>query len=167
MRGAHSVGWRAPHRLRHTCPMLTVRFAADGDEARWRELFTAYGVFYETAFDRPVLDGVWRWIRDPEHPLICFLAEDARGRVIGFAHVREQSDTFTAGPGWYLDDLYTDENARGTGAGTALIDAIAAHAAAHGGGTLRWITAADNERAQRVYDRLAERTTWVTYEKEV
>ncbi len=27
-------------------------------------------------------------------------------------------------------------------------------------------TAADNARAQRVYDRLAVRTTWVTYELE-
>jgi uncharacterized pyridoxal phosphate-containing UPF0001 family protein len=48
-----------------------------------------------------------------------------------------------------------------------LLEAIAAHARAHGGGTVRWITAADNERAQRVYDRLATRATWVTYEWEV
>ena len=49
---------------------------------------------------------------------------------------------------------------------TALLEAVADHAAANGGGTLRWITAADNERAQRVYDRLATHTTWVTYERE-
>ncbi|MGY6498978.1 MAG: N-acetyltransferase family protein [Microcella sp.] len=146
--------------------MVQVRPAAAGDEARWRELFAAYGVFYETTFEPAVLDGVWAWIRDPEHPLLCFVAVDDADRVVGFAHVREQPDTFTAGPGWYLDDLFTDPDARGTGAGTALIEAISAHAAAHGGGTLRWITADDNERAQRVYDRLATRTTWVTYEKE-
>jgi hypothetical protein len=32
------------------------------------------------------------------------------------------------------------------------------------GGSLRWITAADNERAQRAYERVATRTSWVTYE---
>jgi len=144
---------------------LTIRQATPGDAERWRELFAAYGVFYETAFDDAVLDGVWAWILDPGHPVTAFLAE-ADGVVVGFAHVREQPDTFTAGPGWFLDDLYTDPTHRGSGIGTALLDAISAHAAAHGGGTLRWITAADNERAQRVYDRLATRTTWVTYEQE-
>lgn len=144
---------------------VTVRPIAAGDAARWRELFTAYGVFYETDFDDAVLDGVWAWLMDAEHPLFCLVAEHD-GQVVGFAHVREQPDTFTAGPGWFLDDLYTAPEARGAGTGTALLDAIAEHARAHGGGTIRWITAADNERAQRVYDRLATRTTWVTYEKE-
>ena len=142
---------------------VTVRPIGASDAARWRELFTAYGVFYETDFDDAVLDGVWAWLMDAEHPLFCLVAEHD-GQVVGFAHVREQPDTFTAGPGWFLDDLYTAPEGRGAGAGTALLDAIAEHARAHGGGTIRWITAADNERAQRVYDRLATRTTWVTYE---
>ena len=145
--------------------LVTVRAIEAADAARWRELFTAYGVFYETDFSGEVVDGVWAWLMDAEHPLFCLVAESA-GRVVGFAHVREQPDTFTAGPGWFLDDLYTEPEARGSGAGTALIAAIEHHARAHGGGTIRWITAVDNERAQRVYDRLATRATWVTYELE-
>lgn len=145
---------------------VVVRPIEPHDHERWRTLFTAYGVFYETAFDDAVLEGVWAWLMDAEHPLICLVAEHA-GEVVGFAHLREQPDTFTAGPGWYLDDLYTVPEVRGSGAGTALLEAIAAHARAHGGGTIRWITAADNTRAQGVYDRLATRTSWVTYEWEV
>lgn len=144
----------------------TVRRVEARDEQRWRELFTAYGIFYDTAFTDEILDGVWEWLTDARHPLFCLVAE-AEGELIGFAHVREQPDTFTAGPAWYLDDLYTEPAVRGSGAGTALLQAIAEHARAHGGGTVRWITAADNERAQRVYDRLATRTSWVTYEWEV
>ena len=145
---------------------VSVRPIEARDEHRWRELFTAYGVFYETDFDATVLDGVWSWLLDAHHPLFSLVAE-IDGRVVAFSHVREQPDTFTAGPGWYLDDLYTEPDARGTGAGSALITAIEAHARANGGGTIRWITAIDNLRAQRVYDRLATRATWVTYEKEV
>jgi len=33
-------------------------------------------------------------------------------------------------------------------------------------GTLRWITASDNLTAQALYDQVATRATWVTYEKE-
>ncbi|HQE47242.1 MAG TPA: GNAT family N-acetyltransferase, partial [Rhodoglobus sp.] len=83
-----------------------------------------------------------------------------------FAHYRSHPDTFTGGRDWFLDDLYVDPDARGTGHATALIEHLADLARAAGpAGTLRWITAADNERAQRVYDRIATKTTWVTYEK--
>lgn len=145
---------------------LLVRWVCPSDAEVWRELFRAYGSFYATTFDDVVLDGVWAWLLDPRHPEVCLVAEVGR-EVVGFAHARQEPDTFTAGPGWHLDDLYTDPAHRGRGIGTALIDALARHAAGNGGGTVRWITAADNSRAQRVYDRLAVRTSWVTYEREV
>lgn len=145
---------------------LVVRPVAARDAARWRELFAAYGAFYGTTFAPAVLDGVWAWLMDDAHPVHALVAE-RDGVVIGFAHVRDQPDTFTAGPGWFLDDLFTDPSSRGAGAATALLGAIEEHARAEGGGTVRWITAADNAAAQRLYDRVATRTTWVTYEREV
>jgi ribosomal protein S18 acetylase RimI-like enzyme len=86
--------------------------------------------------------------------------------LVGFAHLRRLSDTFTAGPAWSLDDLYVAPEHRGAGIARALIAACEATAHAAGGGTLRWITASDNGTAQRLYDTIATRTTWVTYEKE-
>jgi ribosomal protein S18 acetylase RimI-like enzyme len=144
---------------------ITIRPIGSPDRAAWEELFLAYGRFYDTDFDPAVIDGVWEWLMDARHPLTGFVAV-VDGAVVGFAHLREQPDTFTAGPGWFLDDLYVSQERRSAGAGTALLDAVAQHAATHGGGTLRWITAHDNDRAQRVYDRFATRTSWVTYEKE-
>jgi len=144
---------------------VIVRDIEAEDRAVWQRLFTSYGVFYETAFDQHVIDGVWAWLMDVRHPQRARVAI-LGGEIVGFAHFRAQPDTFTASDGWYLDDLFTDPEARGAGAATALIEAIAAEATASGGGTLRWITADDNERAQRVYDRLATRARWVTYEKE-
>ncbi len=32
---------------------------------------------------------------------------------------------------------------------------------------VRWITAEDNHTAQRLYDDMAEKTTWVTYDYRV
>ena len=86
------------------------------------------------------------------------------GELVGFAHLRRHSDTFTGGPAWFLDDLFTAPAARGHGVATALIAALRAHADANGGGTISWITADDNLTAQRVYDKVATRTRWVTYE---
>ena len=139
------------------------------DRQAWRELFTAYGVFYETDFSPEVLDGVWAWLMDAAHEVSALVAEVDTGsgpRLVGFAHLRRLQDTFTAGPGWSLDDLYVSPDHRGAGIARALIAACSATAHAAGGGTLRWITAADNSTAQGLYDTVATRTTWVTYEKE-
>lgn len=142
-----------------------VRAVSAEDQEAWQRLFKAYGVFYETAFDDDVCQGVWRWLMEDNHPVQCFVAEKA-GVVVGFAHLRAQHDTFTAGPSWFLDDLFTAPEARGNGVATALIEHVKNFAGTQGGGTLRWITAADNHGAQRLYDALAQRTSWVVYQDE-
>jgi GNAT superfamily N-acetyltransferase len=143
---------------------LVVRPIAADDEARWRELFTAYGVFYETAFTDEVLDRVWALLITPGSGVEALVAEHD-GAIVGFAHHRSHPDTFTGTRDRYLDDLYVDPSTRGLGAATMLIESIIGIARAAGEtGVLRWITAADNVRAQRVYDRIATKTTWLTYE---
>jgi len=142
---------------------LVIRPIADGDLPVWRELFRAYGVFYETEFSEDVIDSTGARVLTPGSGVDALVAE-LDGAVVGFAHYRHHPDTFTLGEDWYLDDLYTDESARGHGVATALIAALQERAATTGPGTLRWITAESNARAQRVYDRVAKRTTWVTYE---
>ena len=139
------------------------------DRDAWRALFSAYGVFYETDFSPQVLDGVWTWLMDAAHDVSALVAEVDRPdcpRLVGFAHLCRVHDTFTAGPAWSLDDLYVVPERRGAGIARALIAACDTTAHAAGGGTLRWITASDNSTAQRLYDTVATRTTWVTYEKE-
>ncbi len=146
--------------------MTEIRPIAPADRAAWQELFRAYGVFYETEFGDDVFDGVWAWLLDPAHEVSALVADDA-GEIVGFAHVRRLSDTFTAGPGWFLDDLYVVPERRGRGIARDLIERVAQDGGAAGGGTLRWITAADNTGAQKLYDRIAKRASWVVYEREL
>ena len=135
------------------------------DREAWSELFRSYGVFYETDFSDEVLEKVWLVLLTAGSGIDAVVAENDEGTVVGFAHYRSHPDTFTGGRDWFLDDLYVHPDARGAGHATALIEHIADLARETGtAGTLRWITAADNEQAQRVYDRVAAKTTWVTYE---
>lgn len=141
-----------------------IRAIAQDDRQAWQRLFTAYGVFYETQFTDDVIAAVWTLLLEPGSGVDALVAEHD-GTVVGFAHYRSHPDTFTGGRDWFLDDLYVDPDARGAGHASALIEHLADLARSTGpAGTLRWITAADNERAQRVYDRIATKTTWVTYE---
>ena len=140
---------------------VTVRAIEAADHDTWADLFVAYGVFYETAFSTEVVESTWSRLITEGSGIDALVAvtDDA---VVGFAHYRSHPDTFSTGRDWYLDDLYTAPESRGTGAGTALIERLKELSASSG--TLRWITAESNATAQRLYDKVAARTTWVTYE---
>ncbi|MCU1534847.1 MAG: histone acetyltransferase [Glaciihabitans sp.] len=146
--------------------MTEIRSLRETDRSDWERLFTAYGAFYETAFTPAILDGVWAWLMDDRVELRGLVAT-RNDAIVGFALFRSVLDTFTAGTSFYLDDLFVDPAARGTGAATALINAIGDYARSRGATVVRWQTAEDNYTAQSVYNRLANRTTWVTYEKEL
>ncbi|KQM83398.1 GNAT family N-acetyltransferase [Agromyces sp. Leaf222] len=141
-----------------------IRLAAEDDFFGWLPLFEAYCRFYETELDDAKALIVWNWISDEHDPLQAALAVDDEGKPVGLAHFRVVPDSLAATKAMHLDDLYVDEEARGAGLGRALIEFVHARAAEVGAGGVSWITAADNAVAQRVYDELATRTTWVTYE---
>ena len=65
---------------------VTVRPIEAHDESVWRELFVAYGVFYETEFTEPQISTVWGWLMDPNHLTKAWVAE-IDGAVVGFGHM--------------------------------------------------------------------------------
>lgn len=141
-----------------------VRPLADLDHDRWRTLYAAYAAFYRVEQSDEHAERTWRWLRDPTHPVEGLVVEDEHGSVAGLAHVRPFPRPLSASTGGFLDDLFVDEPARGTGAVDALLDALRERAAERGWSVVRWITAHDNARAQAKYDQVATRTDWVTYD---
>ena len=142
---------------------VTVRPVAPADEQRWRELFRAYREFYHLPESEEIVSRVWGWVADPEHEVGSLVAE-ADGRIVAIADFRRFSRPSTGTVGIWLDDLFTDPEVRGRGAGRALIDRLTEIAAAEGRSVVRWITADDNAQAQALYDTLAAKTHWVTYD---
>lgn len=141
-----------------------IRMAGDDDFFGWLPLFEAYCRFYETDLDDAKALIVWNWIRDENDPLEAALAVDEEDRPIGLAQYRVVPDTLQATRAIHLDDLYVDVDARGSGVGRALIEFVHDRSREIGSGGVSWITAEDNTGAQKLYDELARRTTWVTYE---
>lgn len=133
--------------------------------AAWDRLYAGYAAFYKVEQDGAMRDTVWGWIHDPDHAVKAFLALDAAGGPIGLAHYRPFARPLRATMGIYLDDLFVDPESRGTRTADVLIEAVAEEGRRQGASLLRWITADDNYRGRGVYDRLASRTMWVTYDK--
>lgn len=142
----------------------TVRPPASADHDRWRDLYAGYAAFYQVEQSDQAAETVWRWIHDPTHQVQALLAVDGGGSVVGLAHYRTFARPLTATTGCFLDDLFVDPPARGTGAVDALLAELRSIAQRNGWSVTRWITAQDNERAKAKYDQVATRTTWLTYD---
>lgn len=143
---------------------MTVRPVEDGDFFTWIDLYSGYGDFYETPLTDEKALLVWSWLADAGHELNALFALDEAGTPVGLAHYRAFARPLAGSKGLYLDDLFVSADARGEGAATALLEALRTTARSQGFSVVRWITAADNAAAQRVYDRVAEKTNWVTYD---
>jgi predicted GNAT superfamily acetyltransferase len=64
----------------------------------------------------------------------------------------------------FLDDLFVASDNRGSGTVERLFEELDSTAQQQGWPFVRWITADDNVRAQAVYNKLSDRTAWVTYQ---
>ena len=114
-----------------------------------------------TAMARALIAG-----RDADGMLL--VARDGDGVAIGFATVGWKWSSLRAARIAVMEDLFLAPEARGQGAGDALIQACADRAREHGAPVLSWITALDNHRAQAVYERVgASGDAWLEYELEL
>ncbi|HET8984663.1 MAG TPA: GNAT family N-acetyltransferase [Trueperaceae bacterium] len=142
---------------------ITIVRPDDTHRAAWETLYAGYAKFYEVAQTPDMRARVWTWIGDPGETVECFLAL-ADGVPVGLAHFREFARPLAASRGCYLDDLFVEPSARGGGVADALFTALGDEARRRGWSVIRWITADDNYRARGLYDKVAARTPWVTYD---
>jgi ribosomal protein S18 acetylase RimI-like enzyme len=138
---------------------------AESDLPELLPLMRAYCDFYEVApADESLLALSRALIADPEREGIQLLARSDGERAIGFATLYWTWATTSAQRIGVMNDLFVAPEGRGSGAAEALIEACRRECAAHGARKLTWQTAPDNERAQRVYDRIgATREEWIDY----
>lgn len=142
---------------------MRIRAVAAEDRAEWGRLYAGYAEFYRVEQSEAMRDRVWGWLHDPAHEVSGLVAE-VEGGLIGLAHFRPFARPLSATTGGFLDDLFVDPKARGSGAAAALIAALKAEGQARGWSVIRWITAEDNYRARGLYDQCADRTKWITYD---
>ena len=127
-------------------------------------LFAGYQGFYETAPDDAAnLRFFRRFIAPSDDGLL--LGAWVGADLVGFACLYWTFSSTQAAEIALMNDLFVPEGQRGKGIGYALIDAAVEAARRRGKRQLEWLTAVDNHRAQRLYDRTeATRSAWYGYE---
>ncbi|MFZ5605256.1 MAG: GNAT family N-acetyltransferase [Pseudomonadota bacterium] len=97
-------------------------------------------------------------------PMGCQFLARVEGVAVGFATVYFTCSSTAVAKVGVLNDLYTLADHRGKGVGRALIEHCLAYAVENGAIRLQWVTATDNEVAQRLYDSLAvNKKPWLFY----
>jgi len=141
-----------------------IRAAQAKDEVSWRELWAGYIKFYRAEVTEEVTANTWKLILDPATQVNGLVAERG-GKVIGICNYIFHDNTWSIKPICYLEDLYVDPAARGTGAAKKLILACEGKAKEMGAFRLYWLTQEFNAPARSLYDTIAARSSLIVYRK--
>lgn len=145
---------------------MKIRAPRTDDEAVWRRLWTGYLEFYESSVTEDVYATTFSRLLDPSRlTQQAFLAVDDNDTAFGLVHYIFHPHNWRVEDVCYLQDLYVDPSARGTGAGRALIEAVYAAADANGTPSVYWLTQDFNATARQLYDRIATLTPFVKYQR--
>ena len=144
---------------------LTIRPLAPADEPAWRDLWRAYLAFYDSALPEEVYASSFARMLGNDPRDFSGLIALRDGRPVGLSHYLFHRHGWRVEDVCYLQDLYVSPDARGTGAGRALIEAVYAAADAAGAPSVYWLTRQGNAAARQLYDRIATPTDFMKYQR--
>jgi GNAT superfamily N-acetyltransferase len=153
-----------------TSSKILVRDVQQDDFAKWKPLWQGYNAFYgregKTALPEEITKLTWSRFFDGYEPIYALVAEHG-GKLAGLVHYLFHRSSTSLTSNCYLQDLFTAESARGQGFGRALIEGVYRRAAQAGSGKVYWQTHETNTHAMKLYDKLAKKSGFIVYSKEL
>tara|TARA_R110002096_G_scaffold416576_3_gene619590 strand:- start:34916 stop:35359 length:444 start_codon:yes stop_codon:yes gene_type:complete len=144
--------------------MTEIRPIGEGEYDDWYPLWQGYLTFYEASLPDEIAENNWRRFHDENEPIVA-LGAYVDGKLVGFVHYIFHRTNWALNDTCYLQDLYADPSVRGMGVGRALIEAVYDAAKVHGSPDVYWITQDQNKTARQLYDRIADLSGFVHYER--
>jgi len=149
---------------------LSVRPVTRQDYDQWLPLWEGYNEFYgrsgATALSPEITRMTWERFFDAYEPMHALVAE-SDGQLLGLTHYIFHRSTILIEPICYLQDLFTNKAARGKGIGRALINGVYEQARLAGLSRVYWQTHETNLTAMQLYNKLANRSGFLVYRKQL
>lgn len=143
-----------------------IRALQPADKPAWQRLYDGYHSFYERpGLPQSFFDQAFARLLSGDARDYRALVAERDGRLLGLAHYVFHPHLWRAEGICYLQDLFTDADARGQGVARALIEGVYAAADAEGVPGVYWTTAENNYAGRMLYDRIGERTPFINYSR--
>jgi GNAT superfamily N-acetyltransferase len=150
---------------------IVVRDVQQRDFHEWKPLWQGYNAFYgregNTALPDEITNLTWSRFFDGYEPIHALVAEQHDRKLVGLVHYLFHRSSTGLRSNCYLQDLFTVESARGQGIGRALIEEVYRRAAQAGSGRVYWQTHETNAKAMKLYDKVAEKSGFIVYRKDL
>jgi len=160
-----------------TQPTVRVRLASGADRARLGEM-AGQLVRLHVAFDRDrflavddVEEGYGRWLvrEAARERALVLVAERDDGALVGYLYGTVEGISWEdlRGPCGFVHDVWVEEDARGAGVATELLERACALFAERGVPRVVLMTASQNQRAHALFRKLGFRDTMVEMTREL
>ncbi len=144
---------------------VTIRPLRPEDRDQWAEMWRDYLAFYETEVPDSTFQSTFaRLLGDDPNDFSCFVA-DLDGQLLGLTHYLFHRHAWKEESVCYLQDLYARPEARGTGVGRALIEAVYEEADRQKAPSVYWLTQENNHTARKLYDRIGKLSPFLKYQR--
>ncbi|WP_296477919.1 GNAT family N-acetyltransferase [Roseinatronobacter sp.] len=142
---------------------LEIRDLQAEDKAEWAILWAGYLDYYQSPLAQSVYDATFTALLsdDPHSPGGLLALDD--GRPVGLVHYLFHAHCWRPEGICYLQDLFTNPQARGQGVARALIEAVYKAADARNVSGVYWTTQDFNATARRLYDQVGVLTPFIKY----
>lgn len=140
-----------------------IRPVRAADRPAWGALWRQYLAFYGTELPETVYDTLFARLLAPGPDGPFGLLAEVDGRPVGLVHYLFHLHCWKPEGVVYLQDLFTDPDARGRGVARALIAAVCDAGDAAGRPSVYWMTQTHNATARALYDRVAVPTDFMRY----
>jgi GNAT superfamily N-acetyltransferase len=146
---------------------VIIRAVEPADFDQWCRLWDGYNCFYgRPEFPPEITRITWSRFFNAAEPVHALVAE-RNSELLGLAHYLFHRSTIMIEPTCYLQDLFTTGPARGCGVGRSLIESVYQRAKAAGSERVYWQTHERNQTAIGLYDKVAERSGFIVYRKQL
>jgi GNAT superfamily N-acetyltransferase len=144
---------------------VAVRVATPGDVALVHGLMRGLAIYEKLEHAMVSTEADLAEALFGAHPAAEAIIAEIAGKPVGFALFFRTYSTFVGKPGLYLEDLFVLPEARGKGAGKALLARLAAITVVRGYARLEWAVLDWNEPAIGFYRKLGAvpMNEWTVY----
>ncbi len=144
---------------------MKIRPLAKADYEEWRALWVSYLEFYETSLKEDVIDETFSRFIDNDQTRQNALVAESTDELVGLVHYIFHLDTWEIQEVCYLQDLFVTPQNRGKKIGQLLIEGVYERADKYGAPSVYWLTQEFNVPARKLYDRMADLTPFIHYER--